>query len=61
MLVLEKRGCQSTTMNEGLLHVVLEGLLMAVKVVGVLHVVFRGVANENVGVLHVVFKVAKGL
>ena len=31
MLVLEKRGCQSTTMNEGLLHVVLEGLLMGCK------------------------------
>ena len=28
---------------------------MAVKVVGVLHVVLE-VANENVGVLHVVFK-----
>ena len=26
MLVLEKRGCQSATMNEGLLHVVFRGV-----------------------------------
>ena len=56
MLVLEKRGCQSTTMNEGLLHVVFRGVANGCKGCGgSIHVVLE-VANENVGVLHVVFK-----